>query len=246
MPRFFRLLDDLDYRCIPAITVTGLSMLFAKSGHYCRPFFEALEAEEVQDPDRVLWSLCVLGKDKAHEGLARGLWERRTRSTMALQSKILSDLDLPCPEMEELRELSTPLTSSRAQDEVLGYLSLLSADVEEEFDALGSGGLMSVDARVGDVLVEFHGPQHYLTSLPPSSGPGMTARPEDLTLIPNGPTLAKAAALRREGWDLVQVPFWEWPKGMKEREEYLRVKVKRRRNFEEFLRDEVDRVRDLD
>ena len=66
----------------------------------------------------------------------------------------------------------------------------------------------------------------------------LVRQPVGLTLIPNGPTLAKERTLRKRGWDVVQVPFWEWPRGMEEREEYLRIKVKRRRNFKEWLEDE--------
>ena len=83
-----------------------------------------------------------------------------------LQVKLLATLTLDCPEMEELRNRKQPLIGSKTQDEVMGYLTLISPDVSEEYDALDSGGLMSADARVGDVLVEVHGPQHYLTSLP--------------------------------------------------------------------------------
>ena len=82
VPDLLDLLDSLDYTTLPPQYVTSISMLLAKSGHYCAPFFSALSGSKglrFSDPMEILWSLCVLGKDAEHPSLSLRLWSERPK-----------------------------------------------------------------------------------------------------------------------------------------------------------------------
>ena len=88
-------------------------------------------------------------------------------------------------------------TSSRMQSDVVREIRLRGVQVEEEHRCETSG--YSIDALVTlnngeQVAVEVDGPSHFV---------GRSKQP-------TGPTLLKHRLLRRFGWRLESVPYWEW------------------------------------
>ncbi|MEM7492485.1 MAG: RAP domain-containing protein [Pseudomonadota bacterium] len=61
--------------------------------------------------------------------------------------------------------------------------------------------------------VEVDGPSHYLKDT------------QGRCVTENGPTRFKSRLLRRLGWDVAHVPFFEWPHGSVAQDSYLRAKL---------------------
>ena len=69
----------------------------------------------------------------------------------------------------------------------------------------------SVDIRIKGrrVVIEVDGPSHFVRRL------------NDPSLFMNGPTLFKDRLLRRMGWSVVHVPFFDWNKAQ-DKQAYLK------------------------
>jgi hypothetical protein len=102
--------------------------------------------------------------------------------------------------------------SSRSQSEVSSILTEIGFHHENEVFPLGEGGdakFMAIDMACRDqmVAIEFNGPTHY-------NSDGRA----------NGKTMMKERLLKKLGWTLLTIPFWEWSKlkDKKEKMDYLK------------------------
>lgn len=111
---------------------------------------------------------------------------------------------------------------SEGQNKMSATLKKIGLEVHDEFlcphssysiDCLVRSGGADGAGREKQWAVEFDGPSHFL---------------EDKSRSPNGATVLKRKHLRKLGYSLVVVPFFEWAmlKGEAEKEQYLRGQLK--------------------
>ncbi|GMH85274.1 hypothetical protein TrST_g7601 [Triparma strigata] len=234
--------------------LSNVAWFFARTGIYSERVFKHLEEDCFANLDEwdprcrsvVMWSICILGKQERHEKFLKFLWKNRQVCPTDAQVLLLTEptgVDLDCTE-EEIDVLKKMVGTkgrvsiSRGQDEVFGYLELITdGAVSEERNLnqnMGGGAsdwgeYLNVDAVVNDggknLVVEYNGPQHYLTAFEKDGGYGFQE---------NGVTLSKMDWLKKRGYEVVVIPFWEWPEEAEEREEFLRTKLGRRRTWAEW------------
>ena len=103
-------------------------------------------------------------------------------------------------------------TPSQLQRDVAAALDRIGwAHVFEHVTAEG----LSLDMAQPDErrAVEVDGPWHYLKDA------------KGRCVVENGPTHLKSRLLRRLGWDVTHVPFFEWPQDGEAQDAYLRSKL---------------------
>jgi very-short-patch-repair endonuclease len=122
---------------------------------------------------------------------------------------------LLCRHEAELRAayLRQEPTPSRSQREVSTALARIGW--AHDFEHVTAEGIsLDMAQPASKVAVEFDGPKHYLA--------GASSR-----RVLDGKSKAKERLLRRLGWDVVRVPYFEWDalRSSADREKYLRTKM---------------------
>jgi hypothetical protein len=222
-----------------ARAISNTAMAFAELSASAPNFWACLERRgeafaaraNVQDVCTTAWALAVGGRTNTNSGLLRLLWgEAMAAGDGAISAENVSQLmqvglhaqgdgvklqsapDALKQKMLETAADTTLTSSGRFEDRVARYLTDLGLKHTRQYPALGAkfAGYLAVDFAVqandgAKTVLECDGPLHYLHG-PLGEGAGRET----------GPTVAKRRLLERRGWRVVNLPWFQFRKLLRE------------------------------